>query len=1253
MHEDKMIFSVDNLFIEKPSFSFKSLWLGIRTFPDYLKQQKFFLLGFAVLWAMPYIFGLLNVDGFWLDVLNFISGANTSRIKTDVLSLIGSSLAKGVILATIIRLFTVKFTLNFDFLKPWLDLFKVRDIRTLAYLLIGLGIGVLSHRMLSINGEIVNSFASILLGLGFIKGMDFIQRQIKQGLSIGILLAVFIGQISSMTILIILGMVMIVIGLALLIQQKYFKKAIKLAVLMFMFMHLLGFPLTVDASLPAYEDLGIEIIYPSVVQVYEPFEIIIRITNPLFKKHVNSISVYPESGDTRLITSSLPYDKYMVNYHGEDEIRFTVQTNFQGSDEKAYKLRIDLSNHHDFQESGSYTDQIIALFETEYFQTTSSVQMDLPQALSFDISGNTPYVQDYSALAVVYHRDKENMGFSEHHIFYLNRDADFYDTFNFEAYLDDNRPAYSREPEYTSSGIQALPEAIKQQFNVDEGAYVTYVKQEDIYSGVPSKLVLGKCWVVVQFAYKVEKVWYLYTGQYWGGNYDAGTDALVQEKQSLMTDVLMSTQIVPKTVSMPAYPIELALYYIPDTESITAGDEENISGAIDEWVDAPVSDPSGAGVVAVGIASSLIAIAAAGLMVSGSSEDSDKKDKREKSYQLVISKSIGNKLKCDQTGTFYAGIYERIVEEDGSITEGMNAELSALIQIDSPDVFVSFSEATMIDNQKAINFMPKSNDEGKRPQNEFTIRCRIQTGQGSHTESVVFALVEDPYIALHRDKFYILNASQSEKAYPISMMDFMKPVDKVTVKAMQSDAPFKLEILKDKEAYQLKIIEKGNQPNQVKQFFEVYNCEIEANNEKEKALTLFDVVVCHEAVLPDFLGKPAEIRGYRVNMESDVMATTEFSVRMGVWNDKEDVLEFKKPDSVEITFEDENKIFDLIGIEVKVNPDVRFDDKINYIANAKVNLPALKNIVGKMVLKTVHQERELQAQVDVDLVPDILQYHANFEKEYQAAKRIIEVYMAERFRARKLEELEKARLNLGLNDLKLFRQKCWSIAEQSILQEAQEYLKDAAWYDEAIATAELLVYIGDIAFDLALAPVGGPIAGFLAANVKNGFIEIVSNVIEHPNKSTYDITYEFVMKRFEQTIGSADGLIEMPKANESKKLIIWLTCYVLYRIGYHWTFDKDDQGNGIGISLSIERGVLDFVGKGAAVLLGDFLEKAGKGRWPEKYSVTSKDQALVNEKVSQATKAGLNALDSAAEKVDDVIGEVVNRLLAYINQLKV
>ena len=59
-----------------------------------------------------------------------------------------------------------------------------------------------------------------------------------------------------------------------------------------------------------------------------------------------------------------------------------------------------------------------------------------------------------------------------------------------------------------------------------------------------------------------------------------------------------------------------------------------------------------------------------------------------------------------------------------------------------------------------------------------------------------------------------------------------------------------------------------------------------------------------------------------------------------------------------------------------------------------------------------------------------------------------------------------------------------------------------------------------------------------------------------------------------------------------------------------------------------------------------------KGRWPEKYSVTSKDQALVNEKVSQAAKAGLDALDSAAEKADDVLGDVVNRLLSYINQLK-
>ena len=1252
MHEDKMIFAVDDLFNLRPRFSIKAILQRIRTFPSFLKRQKFFLLGFAILWALPHLFALFQLRGPWLDALNFISGARTSLIKTDLVSLIGSGLAKSVILGTLISLFTVKSKLNFNFLKPWLELFKIKEIKAWAYLLIGLGVGVLVHRLLSVDGQLVNSFASILLGLGFIKGLDFIQRTVKQGFLVGVLVGVISGQVMSMTILTILGGGLMLIGLGLWIQQKYFKKAVVLSVLMLMFLQLLIVPLAVNATLPKYEDLGVEVIYPTVVQVYEPFEVIIKISNPLLKKHVNSINVYPYSGDTRLITSSLFYDKNMINYHGEDEIRFTIQTDFYYAEDRELNLIFDFNSHYDFQDNGAYTIQNVLRLESRYLQTTSSAQMDLPQGYAFEFDNDTNFVSLYSARSVIIHSDANKAGYQEERMFTITRETEMYELKPFDVYLSEHRPGYTNDPKFTASSVQALPDGIKASFGVSDGAYVTYIKQEESIGGNPPVKFLEKCDVVVQFALRKEKVIYLFYAHYMDGVYEGDTDAKVQDALGFLPDVLSSFRFTPNTLSAPNYPIEVTNYFIPDTEPVAPGDQENTSGASDEWVDSPANNPNQAGVIAITIASSLIAIAAAGLVVSGSEDDSNKEDKREKSYQLIISKSIGNKLKCDQSGTFYAGIYERIVEEDGSVTEGLNGQLSSLIQIDSPDAFVSLSEASMIDDQKAVNFMPKSDDQGKRPQEQFTIRCRIVSGQGTHTENVVFALVEDPYIALNREKFYILNAAGHTKAYPITMIDFMKPVEKTAVKAMRSDAPFKIEVVKDKGAYQLKLQETGSRPHVVERFFDAYTCEIEASNDKEHARTVFDVVVCYEAVLPDFLGKPNEIHGYRVNLESEEMETTTFNVQMGLWNDKEDELEFVKPMDVQITFEDENKTFELIGIDVKLNPDVEYEDKLSYIAQAKVNLPALKNIAGKMILSSSHNDRELNAQVDVELVPDIMQYHANFEKEYQAAKRVIEVYMAERFRERKLEELEKARQNLGLNDLKLFRQKCWSIAEQSIRQEAQLYLKDAAWYDEAIATAELLVYIGDIAFDLALAPVGGPIAGFLAANVKNGFIEIVSNVIEHPQKSTYDIAYEFVMKRFEQTLGSADGLIEIPKANETKKLVIWLTCYVLYRVGFHWTFDKDEAGNGIGISLSIERAVLDFVGKGAGVLLGDFLAKAGQGRWPEKYSVTSKDQALVNENVSKAAKVGLDALDAVAEKADDVLGEVVDRLLAYINQLR-
>lgn len=474
----------------------------------------------------------------------------------------------------------------------------------------------------------------------------------------------------------------------------------------------------------------------------------------------------------------------------------------------------------------------------------------------------------------------------------------------------------------------------------------------------------------------------------------------------------------------------------------------------------------------------------------------------------------------------------------------------------------------------------------------------------------------------------------------------------VTIEAVQENHPFELELGKNKKGEDIIIVRANSESEPFESFFHSYMCEIIGENEKEYARNRFYVEVCNEGILPDFLGKPKEIRGYRVSLDSEEMEETLFDVKLGLWNEEKHTLEFIKPDNIDINLTDDRNIFELIGMEVKPDENSVLTDRTRYIAKAKTNFPSTKPIKGKMHLSS-YGEKVIENEIDISLVPDILQYERNKEKEYEACKRVIEIYMAPRFRGKKLYELEKAKFNLGLEDLREFRKKCWSIAEQSIMQEGQEYLKDAAWYDEAIATLDLVVYIGDMAFDLALAPIGGPITGFLAGEVKAAFIEVCSSLLTSPNKSLGELATDYAYKRLENLLGTADGLISIPDKTKPKELTIWLTCYTIYRIGYHKKFDTDDNNEPISIIEAVERGLMDFVGKGAGALLGDFIKEQGKGRWVEKISVADKDQEIVDNAVSTAAKTTFDVLDKGAAKVDDIVEEALETLMQYLNKLKI
>jgi hypothetical protein len=219
------------------------------------------------------------------------------------------------------------------------------------------------------------------------------------------------------------------------------------------------------------------------------------------------------------------------------------------------------------------------------------------------------------------------------------------------------------------------------------------------------------------------------------------------------------------------------------------------------------------------------------------------------------------------------------------------------------------------------------------------------------------------------------------------------------------------------------------------------------------------------------------------------------------------------------------------------------------------------------------------------------------------------------------------------------------------MQEKENYMIDSYWYDEAIATADLLVYIGDVALDIALAPFGGPITGFVVTQVKSALMELVAMRIEK-GEIGYNEIYSLIMKRLEQAAGQADGLIETPGFDKPKVLVAWLTTYILYRIMYRWYFDMDENNNPKGLTEAIANGLMDFAGKGASIILGEYAKNIAKNRGINLDSTADAEQKWVNEGVEKAAKVGLDTLDTLAETLDQKISEITATLLLYIERIR-
>lgn len=625
------------------------------------------------------------------------------------------------------------------------------------------------------------------------------------------------------------------------------------------------------------------------------------------------------------------------------------------------------------------------------------------------------------------------------------------------------------------------------------------------------------------------------------------------------------------------------------------------------------------------------------------------KSKKKIQYLLAISKEFGNKVRCDEDAvTISAAIIEVNIDESGAETEVIMPDMSEIIEIKAKEDFVELSDTVMEEGYKKVNFMAHSNEKGLPPADTLTLIFTFRNERGYLTQNLIFKVIGKPYIELEKETLFVLAASEKTFDLKYVLKDFASEAE-IVVNCFQNDKPFTLEV--SKNAKKEEVIRALDQelPQPIESFYNRYNCEIIASNDKEYAREVFNVVMCHEGLLPDFLGKRKEICAYKD--ENEELKEIVVAFRVGIWNDSIKTLDFITPTELTIDCMDEQGIFDVIGIDYELEESSTREDAVLYKFKTQKSLPATEPVKGTLAVSCRYEERDFESETEIKLIPDLLQYEADFEKEYKNCLKIINTYLPENIRSKKLKQLDLDLAKLGIADLKLFRENCWKIAERCILQDKENYLIDSYWYDEAIAASEVLVYIGDVAFDVALAPFGGPIAGFLASQVKGAFIDFLTMYVEKPSIGFNEVK-EFAGKRYVQLVGQGDGAFEMPKPGERKKLIAWLVGYTIYRMIYHWWYDKDDNDRAVGAYEAVKRGIVDLIGKGASTILSAFAGDIAKEKGWDKYSITDADQKITNDTVSKIAGGALQAGDKVAKKLDDIVAEAVKTLTQFIEMIK-
>lgn len=641
-----------------------------------------------------------------------------------------------------------------------------------------------------------------------------------------------------------------------------------------------------------------------------------------------------------------------------------------------------------------------------------------------------------------------------------------------------------------------------------------------------------------------------------------------------------------------------------------------------------VSIPAALATVIIGGGAAIVGAGAGG---SGGGDDNGGQKKSH--YKMCLRKDFGDAIRYDKPPV---NIYARIVEVTSEGEEIDRPDLTASLEI--------FSEAnlTVAGCDMAGNYMgalvSATSTPGDQNPDSGIVSIRFSGEGGSFQNNVNFRLVGDSYISLVSPNLSVLVGSKEKFVMPIEFMNFAEPPTNIVL----DGDPLPIAVEQDEAgSYYIAVTDDTPKPETITKFFEEIPYTVSAASGDETVEARFTVLKCYEGLLADFLGKENEIMAYK-NEEGE-MPVTHIGFQLGLWNKELGRLDLVAPTAMGIAYEDKEGIYELIGLSYEHNRDLSTSEQTVYSFRAEKSLPSPDKVEGTLSYFSQIGDMRMEKETTIYLIPDLLTYAKDFEQEFKNCERIIFTYMSGELMKRKAEELYRDKNKLGLEDLKLFRKHCWEITSRMILQEKEDYMQDVYWYDERIAELELTVFVGDVAFALALAPVGGPIASFLADNVKATFLELCEQYVKKGDVFTWDALQEIIWNRFKHAIGSVDNFIGMPEKSSPKVMAAWVCSFYLYRVFYHWYFDEDEAGNSLGLVAALEDSLKDLLTNRSLALLGDYVKEVAKEDGIDfSQRIKAEEDAVETALVGAFDMAdkGAAALDSVVEALADFIKSI-------------